>query len=252
MYTVKKLAQLSGVSVRALHWYDEIGLLEPSFCDAQGYRYYGEEELLVLQQILFFKQLGFALKDIQKVLEQEGFDKIKTLRAHKVFLEKEIDHKQQLITTIDKTILRLKGEQDMQDKELYCGLDPEKQKEYEKYLIKAYGTPAETLLAESHKRTIQWGTQEWDEVKDEGDAIYKALGDSIDAGLTPESDPVQALIVRHHNLQGRFHEVTQAVYIGLSDLYAQHPDFKKHFDPYHPGLIPFIQKAIRFYAHKHL
>jgi DNA-binding transcriptional MerR regulator len=79
-YTVKELAKISGVTVRTLHWYDEVGLLKPAYHGSNGYRYYEEEELLVLQQLLFFRELGFTLKQIQRVLGRSDFDKMVALR----------------------------------------------------------------------------------------------------------------------------------------------------------------------------
>ncbi|MDP1974812.1 MAG: MerR family transcriptional regulator, partial [Alphaproteobacteria bacterium] len=160
-YSVKQLTTLSGVSVRTLHWYDQIGLLKPDFYGSNGYRYYAEKDLLLLQQILFFKELGFPLKEIQKLLTMDGFDQIKALQAHKVFLKNEIERKNKLLETIDKTILYLKGTEKMTDKELYYGFDSDRQKEYEQYIVKCIGSDAEKLLAESHKRTAKWDKDEW-------------------------------------------------------------------------------------------
>src|SRR5215467_2111215 len=96
-YTVKKLAKLSGVSVRTLHWYDEIGLLKPAYYGSNGYRYYEEEQLLILQQILFFRELGFELIQIQKLLKRSDFDKVVALSSHRKILEKNIEQTQMLI-----------------------------------------------------------------------------------------------------------------------------------------------------------
>jgi DNA-binding transcriptional MerR regulator len=147
-YTVKQLAKISGISVRTLHWYDEISLLNPAYHDNNNYRYYKEEQLLRLQQILFFRELGFSLNDIQKLLMQNDFDNIKALYAHRRILEEDIDRKNSLIATIDKTILHLRGKQIMLDKELYYGFDSTRQKEYEQYLVQYQGLEAENLLHE--------------------------------------------------------------------------------------------------------
>ena len=98
-YTVKKLADLSGVSVRTLHYYDEIGLLKPAYHSESGYRYYEEEQLLLLQQILFFRELEFPLKDIRRVLESNDFSKIKALSSHKKTFLKSLDRTKKLIKT---------------------------------------------------------------------------------------------------------------------------------------------------------
>lgn len=251
-YTVKQLAKISGVSVRTLHWYDEIELLKPAFHGANGYRYYEEKQMLLLQQILFFRELGFDLTDIQKMLSQSDFDNIKALQAHRETLEKDIDRKKALIITIDKTLMHLKGEQIMSDKELYAGFDSARQKEYEQYLVKYHGTKAEDLLFASRKKTAKWDKDEWDDVKNMGDAIHKDLAKAIDQGLSADCDEVQAIIHRHYQMIERFYEPNKEIYIGLTELYVQHPDFKKFFDVYHPDMITFIGAAMRFYANKNL
>jgi DNA-binding transcriptional MerR regulator len=251
-YTVKQLAKISGVSVRTLHWYDSIGLLKPAYIGANNYRYYEGEELLLLQQILFFRELGLPLNDIQKLLAQNDFDKLQALKAHKVVLEQQINRKNQLIDTIDKTILRLEGEQAMTDTELYYGFDSAKQKEYEQYLVEYKGLKAEKLLMESKRRTAKWNQDQWDNVKQEGDAIHKALAELIDKNFSPESFEVQQITHRHYQMIERFYHPTKEVYIGLTELYQEHPDFRKFFEVYHPQMVEFIGHAMRFYAEKNL
>ena len=86
-YTVKKLAKLSGISIRTLRFYDEIGVLKPASRAANNYRYYEEEQLLMLQQILFYRELGFALNDIQRIIYSDDFNKLDALISHKQILE---------------------------------------------------------------------------------------------------------------------------------------------------------------------
>jgi len=251
-YTVKELAKISGVSVRTLHWYDEIGLLKPFSKGANNYRYYKEQELLRLQQILFFKELEFPLNDIQKLLSQNDFDNIKALNAHRKILEKEIVRKNNLIATINRTIQHLRGNQLMENKELYYGFDSNRQEEYEQYIVKYRGLAAEDLLKESKKRTAKWDKDEWDNVKNKGDELHKALAGAIEQGLKPDSSEVQTIIEQHYQMTQKFYDVSKEVYIGLTDLYAEHPDFKKFFDVYHPKMIKFIGAAMRYYANKNL
>jgi MerR family transcriptional regulator, thiopeptide resistance regulator len=87
-YTVKKLAKISGVSVRTLHFYDEVGLLKPAYYGSNGYRFYEEEQLVILQHLLFFRELGFELKQIKKVLGRSDFDKAGALQSHRKVLQK--------------------------------------------------------------------------------------------------------------------------------------------------------------------
>src|SRR3981189_3367262 len=109
-YTVSQVARLSGVSVRTLHHYDEIGLLKPASVGANGYRYYGREELLRLQQILFHRELGFSLEEIGRTLDAKGFDKVAALKAHRQKLEAATRRYRRLMRTIDETLAALEGD----------------------------------------------------------------------------------------------------------------------------------------------
>jgi DNA-binding transcriptional MerR regulator len=119
--TVKQVAAMSGVSVRTLHFYDEAGLLKPAYLGANGYRFYEEPQLLKLQQILFYRELGFELKRIKQVLGQAKFQKVAALQSHRKVLEKNGTRTRTLIETIDKTIKHLKGTKKMKSEELFTG-----------------------------------------------------------------------------------------------------------------------------------
>ena len=120
-YTVKQLAVMSGITVRTLHFYDEMALLKPAYSRANGYRIYEEPQLLMLQQILFYRELGFELKRINEILSQPKFEKIAALKSHRQVLEKNVTRTRTLIETIDKTISHLKGTKKMKSEELFTG-----------------------------------------------------------------------------------------------------------------------------------
>lgn len=120
-YTVKQVAAMSGVSVRTLHFYDQTALLKPAFTKPNGYRIYEEPQLLMLQQILFYRELGFELKRIKKVLRQPKFEKAAALKSHRKVLEQDVTRTRTLIETIDKTISHLKGTKKMKSEELFTG-----------------------------------------------------------------------------------------------------------------------------------
>ena len=120
-YTVKQVAAMSGVSVRALHFYDETGLLKPAYCGANGYRFYEEPQLLKLQQILFYRELGFELKKIKRILGRRDFEKIAALESHRKVLEQNLGRTHRLIETIDQTIKHLKGTRKMKSEEMFAG-----------------------------------------------------------------------------------------------------------------------------------
>jgi DNA-binding transcriptional MerR regulator len=120
-YTVKQVAGLSGISVRTLHFYDELGLLKPAYVSASGYRHYEEPQLLTLQQILFYRELGFELKEIKNILGRADFEKAGALESHRSVLEKNLARAQTLIATIDKTIDHVKGTKKMSSEEMFTG-----------------------------------------------------------------------------------------------------------------------------------
>src|SRR5205823_8414714 len=120
-YTVKQVAAMSGVSVRTLHFYDETGLLKPAYHGANGYRFYEEPQLLILQQILFYRELGFELKQIKRILGRADFEKVAALQSHRKVLQKNLTRTRRLIETIDNTIKHLKGTRKMKNEEMFAG-----------------------------------------------------------------------------------------------------------------------------------
>src|SRR4051812_25091395 len=120
-YTVNQVARMAGVSVRALHFYDETGLLKPASVGTNGYRFYEEAQLLMLQQILFYRELGFGLKEIGLILRRPDFEKAGELEAHREVLKKNIARTRLLMETIDKTIEHLKGIKTMTSEEMFTG-----------------------------------------------------------------------------------------------------------------------------------
>lgn len=249
-YTVKALAKVSGVSVRTLHWYDEIGLLKPAYHGANRYRYYEESQLLLLQQILFFRELGFNLHDIQKLLAQNDFDNLKALYAHRKVLEKDIARKNDLINTIDKTIQRLKGDPHMNDAELYYGFNKKLPKS-DQYTNVARDTPAEKMLAHFKKDEVVWTEQQWSDFKNEVDILDKAIAKCISEGSQPECDEVQALIQKHYDLQENFFNLNREAYLALIQMYEEdNATIKMFFEAYHPKMQQFMCEAMKYYANK--
>lgn len=198
-YTVKKLAKLSGVSIRTLRFYDEIGLLKPAYYGENQYRYYEEEQVLLLQQILFYRELGFSLNDIQRIMSSDDFNKIDALISHKQILEQGLNRSKQLIKTIDKTISHLRGKTTMRDEELFVGFDPKKQKEYEQDLIKT-GKVTQAQIDQSWKNVKHWQKQDWEKYKNEGGEILNQFVLLIDQNVQPSSSEAQDLVRKFHKM----------------------------------------------------
>jgi len=146
-YTVKQVAAMSGVSVRTLHFYDETGLLKPAYTGANGYRFYEEPQLLVLQQILFYRELDFELKQIQCILGRADFEKIAALQSHRQVLQESLARTRTLIETIDKTIEHLKGTKKMNTEEMFAGFSVAAGKDRFDEQIKLGGQPVDCKVS---------------------------------------------------------------------------------------------------------
>lgn len=250
-YTVNKLVKLSGVSSRTLRFYDEIGLLKPAFYGENQYRYYEEEQLLMLQQILFFRELGFTLSDIQRIISSDDFDKIEALNTHKSILQSSLERTDTLIKTIDKTISHIRGKLIMRDIEMYDGFDPVKQQEHEKYLVDS-GTITQKEIDDSWNKVCHWKKDNWNQFQQEGDEVNKALVQAMNKHLKPDAKEVQELIRRHHAWVKNFWTPTHDSYIGLGQMYLDHADFRDFYAKYHPSLVEYLVEGMKVFADREL
>ena len=254
--TVRQLAAISGVTVRTLHHYDEIGLLTPASVGANGYRYYGREELLRLQRILFHRELGVPLNDIAELLDLEGEDQIGVLRQHREKLEAERERYGILIETIDRTIADLRGESVMANADLYKGFSPEKQAGYEAWLIERYGEPMRVGI---ERAKADFGKLSPAEQKaffeTQGRELYEveqALAGALRHGVDPVSEGIDLLISRHRAwvaaMWGR--PCSAERYSGLADLYLAHPDFVARYEGIEKGFAGYLASAMKLHAKK--
>jgi len=250
-YTVKQLARLSGVSVRTLHHYDEIGLLRPAFVGENRYRYYGREELLRLQDILFHRELGVPLQEIGKLLELQGSDRVAILREHREWLARRVERSRQLLRTIDRTIAELNGDGTMDDKELYKGFAPEKQAEYEDWLVERFGGEMRQRIEDSKAKLNSLGKEGMAERLAEGEAAGRALAQAFKAGTGAEDPANDPLLARHHAWIAAMWDKAcpPEAYAGLANLYLEHPDFRTKFDQDGgAGFTEWLTTAMKAYA----
>lgn len=250
-YTVTKLAELSGVSVRTLHWYDEIGLLKPAYYGSNGYRYYEEKQLLILQQILFFRELGFELKKIQKLLGRSDFDQVLALRSHRKALTKDLETTKKLIKTIDKTLEHLLGDKKMKGSEFYEGFDIKKQAQYEQELINRFGDKIKDTFDECRQNTKDWKKTDWDINAKEFESICLDLSKLIESNFKTDSVEVQKIVKRHFNFLKKFWTPNKETYSGHGYLILE-SELGNAYKAYHPKLPEFICKAIQVYANNEL
>ena len=246
-YTVKKLAAMSGVSVRTLHFYDEAGLLKPASRSETGYRFYEDAELLMLQQILFFRALGFKLKQIKRILSRPGFDRVAALESHRQVLLKNLSDTRKLIQTIDKTIEHLKGTRKMKGEEIFAGFSPEQQAQHEQALIERFGEKAGEAIAESKARVKHWTKADWGQSEKTFTAICQEVAELMEQPMREDSREVQSVIRRHYEWLKQFWTPTRESYAGYSKL-IDDSDLGKAYEACHPQLPKFMAAAIRIFA----
>lgn len=253
-YSVQKMAKLAGVSIRTLHLYDQIGLLKPSIRTEARYRLYGEKELLRLQQILFYKELDFPLKEIQAILDNPDFDLVEALLNHKVSLEVRKDKINTLLETIDKTVNHLKtGTIMLKPEELYEGLAKETAEAYRTEASKKYGKE----VVERSEKALGKLT------KEQFEALKVELKENASALFTlKDQDPthmqVQKLIARHYEIirifwgtSGSSDKQAEA-YKGLGQLYVNDERFTLIEGQSQPEYALFLSKAMAYFADNHL
>jgi MerR family transcriptional regulator, thiopeptide resistance regulator len=249
-YTVNQLAQLAGISVRTLHHYDEIGLLKPAFTGDNRYRYYGEDELLRLQQILIHREFDIPLADIGAILDAPGFDTVATLQKQRQRLEEQAKRYARMVKTIDRTIARLKGDRAMTDADLYSGVvSPEKQAAYEQWLIERYGTQMEAKIAHGRKAMSAMNTHEMAAAMKELEAVEQGLAEGLRRGIPHQATSLDPMIERHRAwVAASWGRACPAeAYAGLADIY-EHPDFQSRYEAIRPGFAAYLTAAMRSWA----
>jgi DNA-binding transcriptional MerR regulator len=250
-YTVKQLARLSGVSIRTLHHYDEIGLLKPAFTGENRYRYYGREELLRLQDILFHRELGVPLVEIARLLEVAGRDRLAILEQHREMLAQRVKRSRLLLRTIDRTIAELNGEETMKDKDIYKGFAPEKQAEYEEWLVKNYGEPMREGIEDSKAAFGKLSEAEIREALEEGGKAEQAMVERFRAGASPEAETNAPALERHRAWIGQMwgnKTCSPERYGGMADLYLAHPDFRARYEAHGAGFTDWLTTAMKVHA----
>lgn len=239
---VKEVANLVGISVRTLHHYDAIGLLSPEETTESGYRIYSNNDLEVLQQILFFKELGFPLKKIKEIINSPSFNREEALELHRKMLLEKRSRIDEMIATIDKTTQHSKGEINMSDKEKFAGFDFS-HNPYEQEARDRWGDKA---VDESNAKINKMSKDEQKGLGEEFDRIYQEL-----AALrheSPESDEAQAGIKVWYDYLNKIGNYSLEAFKGLGQMYVDDERFTKNIDKYGQGLSVFMRDAMAVYA----
>lgn len=288
MRTISQIAKLTGVSIRTLQYYDEIGLLKPSEITSSGYRLYDDDALERLQQILFFKEMDFKLREIKEFVEEPGFDKIEAYKKQKKLLCLKRSRLDKLIELLEKLE---KGEQCMSFKEFdlseYIGALEQFKKEKTEEVIKYWGSvdkfnefiqkvkdDQETIApiaikqfgsvekyTEAMKYNLEHFQELMEQIEDIGgqkDDILKKNDDlqvKLTSDLTkdPTSEEIQDIM---HELMELSKETSIDVDMGegywdmVIDIYIGETGRKVMDEKYGEGASEFMAKALHYYIHK--
>ncbi len=239
---ISEVAKLTGVTVRTLHYYDEIGLLKPSEITESGYRLYDEAALESLQQILFFRELDFPLNKIKEIMIDPNYDKEFTLIKQKELLMQKRKRIDGLINLIDKTI---KGENDMSFKEFDMTEIEASKVKYADEVKKRWGKT--DAYKESESKTKNYDKDKWKEINDDAEGILNKFSEY--RKLDPTDKEVQDLVERWKQyITDNFYNCTNEILSSLGLMYVEDERFKNNIDKNGEGTAEFMADAIEVYC----
>lgn len=246
-YTVNTLAKLVGVTARALHWYDEIGLLSPSYTTEAGYRMYGAEQVDMLQQILFYKTLGIKLESIKNILTAPDFNRSEALEKHRETLCAQREQIDALLLTLDKTIQAEKGEITMTDSEKFEGFKKKLVDENEeKYGAETRRMHGDKTVDESNAKLMHLTKEQYDAMQTLGEAINTALCAAVQASEVPSGQEGTRIAQMHKEwLAFTWPKYSAEAHRGLAQMYTADERFTAYYDKEQPGCAQFLCDAIQ-------
>jgi DNA-binding transcriptional MerR regulator len=245
--TIGEVARLAHVSVRTLRHYDAVGLLRPSARSAAGYRLYDRADLERLQQVLGYRELGFRLTDIRRVMNDPAFDRRRALEEQRDLLAARGRRLDALRAAVERSLQAIeKGTTMTADDmfEVFGDFDPW---DHEAEVRERWGDS--DAYAETARRTAAYAKEDWRAIQAEADEITADFVAALDDRLEPDDAAVQAIVERHwRHLERWFYTPTAAILAGLGDLYVSDPRFTRTIDAARPGLAAYRRAAMRQYA----
>jgi MerR family transcriptional regulator, thiopeptide resistance regulator len=242
-YTVGEVARMAGISIRALHHYDELGLLRPSGRSGAGYRLYASADLERLQQVLFYKELGFGLDEIREFMAAAADDRGAVLREQRDELAARALRLEAMLALIDKTLASLEGRTQMSDEELFEVFGDFDPSEYEDEARERWGGTA--AYRESARRTKGYTKDDWERFRRESDAVVEALAALMDEGVAPDDARAMDAAERHRLQTDRwFYPCPHEMHVELGRMYVADPRFAATYDKVRPGMAQYLCDAI--------
>lgn len=249
-YTVSKLAQISGVSARTLRYYDEIDLLKPKRINSNGYRIYGSEEVDLLQQILFYREMELSLKQIKKIIYANNFNIEFALKNHLHYLTQEKRRLNNLIQMVEKSLQTMRGEAKMEDQEKFEAfkkeLIDENEAKYGAEIREKYG---EETIAEANNRINKWTAREYQDFEQLTTELNEKLAEAVSTE-DPESELGQEAAKLHQQwLTKTWPEdyYDKQKHYNLSLMYIEDERFKTYYEKIAPGAAEFLHEALSIY-----
>lgn len=248
-YTVQRLAKMAGVSTRTLRYYDEIGILKPARINSSGYRIYGVKEVDLLQQIMFYREMGVGLDMIKEIITKTSFDECGALQEHLTNLLTQRKQLELLIANVEKTIEYKKGITNMSDKEKFNGfkqkLVEDNENKYGKEIREKYG---DEQVNQSNQKMLNMTKEQYDQFEKLGQEVLDTLEAAFVTG-----DPAGELGQKTADLHRQWLSFTWPTYskeahAGLAQMYVEDERFTAFYDKKQPGLAKFLRDAVLIYT----
>ncbi|SDC08497.1 DNA-binding transcriptional regulator, MerR family [Pelagirhabdus alkalitolerans] len=248
-YTINELGKLAGVSSRTLRYYDEINLLSPKRKSHNGYRIYGQKEVDLLQQILFYREMAMPLESIKQMIESENYDETEALQSHLSKLRAKREQIDVLINNVEKTIAASKGGVQMSDQEKFQGFKQnivdENEKKYGKEIRKNYG---DEIVDASHEKIMGMSPDQYEEAERLSRQINEHLKIAVEQD-DPESELAQKICALHKEwISCYWNQYSKEAHLGLTQLYVEDPRFKAYYDEVAEGSAEFLRDAMKIYC----
>lgn len=248
-YTVQKLAELAGISTRTLRYYDEFGILKPGRINSSGYRIYGRAEVDLLQQILFYRELGLSLERIKAIMNEPSFDGAKALREHHDKLLEKRHQLDLLIANVEQTLAHQEGRMTMSDAKKFEGfkqkLVDDNEKKYGQEIREKYG---DDTINQSNQKLKEMTEEQYATIQQLEEEMFETLLQAMEHG-----DPASVLAQKSADLHREWlsfywNSYSKEAHAGVAQMYVDDDRFTEYYDKRRPGLAAFLRDAVHVYT----
>lgn len=246
MRTVSEVAELAGVTVRTLHHYDDIGLLAPSQRTAAGYRLYSREDLLRLQQIMFWRALGLPLGQIQQLLDDADYDRVDALTQQRAMLAEQLDEVSGMLKAVDEALEEAQGGTPVEEDKMFEAFD---NAQYAEEVQDRWGDT--DAYRQSQERAKHWTDADKQRMVREGVEHTKRMAEVMQQGVAPDSEQAMDLAEEaRRGIDEQFYDCSKEMHVNLGEMYVQDPRFTHYYDQHAEGLAAWFNQAIKANAER--